>query len=249
MKDLKEYINEGFKLSKNHKSIYRFVPNNKDELLDAIKNIISEFDEQNDDVINLNVINTAKITDMSDLFNDRDVRYISKYFDISEWDVSNVTTMEYMFYGADYTGEHGDISNWDVSNVEDMSNMFRASEYNGDISNWDVSNVKDMFCMFYSSRFTGKNGDISKWDVSNVINMQQMFMSSEFRGDLSKWKPEKCVNMSYMFCGSHIMDNLEEWNVDFHKTSVLRMFKDIPFLKGIEASWYKESKKRKKKTT
>lgn len=249
MKDLKEYINEGFKLSKNHKSIYQYVPNNKDELADAIRKIIAEFDKENDEVINLNVINTAKIKDMSWLFHDREFRKMSIYFDMSEWDVSNVTTMEYMFDGANYTGEHGDISNWDVSNVEDMSNMFRSCNYNGDISNWDVSNVKDMHEMFYVSFFTGKNGDISKWDVSNVENMQQMFMSSEFRGNLTKWRPEKCENMMYMFFGSHIMNNLEEWNIDFHKTSVYNMFKNIPFLKGIEASWYKESKKRKKKTT
>ena len=37
-----------------------------------------------------------------------------------------------------------DISNWDVSNVTDMSYMFcNCKVFNQDISKWDVSNVKN----------------------------------------------------------------------------------------------------------
>lgn len=38
----------------------------------------------------------------------------------------------------------GDISEWDVSNVKKMTYMFRNSVFSGDISKWDVSNVVDM---------------------------------------------------------------------------------------------------------
>jgi len=31
---------------------------------------------------------------------------------------------------------NGDISNWDVSKVTSMSNMFYKSQFNGDISKW-----------------------------------------------------------------------------------------------------------------
>ena len=48
---------------------------------------------------------------------------------------------------------NGDISNWDVSNVGNMGWMFYNSEFNGDISKWDVSNVKDMTRMFQYSNF------------------------------------------------------------------------------------------------
>ena len=62
---------------------------------------------------------------------------------LSEWDVSNVTSMAGMFY--DSLGYFYNLGNWDVSNVTDMSFMFSESQI-GDISNlglenWDVSNL------------------------------------------------------------------------------------------------------------
>ena len=52
------------------------------------------------------------------------------YGDIIDWDVSNVTSMSYIFsnyfsqQGAEYFNE--DIGDWDVSNVTDMIQMFRG---------------------------------------------------------------------------------------------------------------------------
>ena len=47
------------------------------------------------------------------------------------------------------TNFNGDISNWDVSNVTNMRFMFyECKSFNKDISNWDASNVIDMSGMF-----------------------------------------------------------------------------------------------------
>ena len=83
---------------------------------------------------------------------------------------SNITNMSRLFTNI-YLLDHfnGDISNWDVSNVTDMTYMFRESRFDGDISKWDVSNVKNMNKMFQHAHFTG---DISNWDVSNVVDLQ-----------------------------------------------------------------------------
>ena len=40
---------------------------------------------------------------------------------------------------------NSDISNWDVSNVTNMNFMFHGSKFNGDISKWDVSNVQEYY--------------------------------------------------------------------------------------------------------
>merc|ERR1719473_2219161 len=58
--------------------------------------------------------------------------------DLSSWDVSKVTAMQYMFEGA--SSFNGDLSSWDVSRVTDMSGMFvAASSFNGNLSSWNVS--------------------------------------------------------------------------------------------------------------
>ena len=49
--------------------------------------------------------------------------------------------MTEVFYELDF---NGDISQWDVSNVTDMSFMFSSCKsFNQDISKWNVSNVKN----------------------------------------------------------------------------------------------------------
>ena len=49
---------------------------------------------------------------------------------------------------------YGHISEWDVSRITDMSYLFyECSEFNDDIADWDVSNVKDMSYMFIDFRF------------------------------------------------------------------------------------------------
>ena len=82
-------------------------------------------------------------------------------------------------------GPNCDLNDLDVSQIKSMNRLFYGSEFNGDISKWDVSNVVNMRGMFYESKF---NGDISKWNVSNVKNMAEMFCKSEFNGDISNWE-------------------------------------------------------------
>ena len=54
-------------------------------------------------------------------------------------DDSNVTNMSKMFRNSEF---NGDISNWDVSNVTNMDFMFYQNDvFNQDLSDWDVSNV------------------------------------------------------------------------------------------------------------
>ena len=49
----------------------------------------------------------------------------------------------------DKTTFNDDISNWDTSNVTDMNHMFyRAQKFNQDISDWDTSRVINMSYMF-----------------------------------------------------------------------------------------------------
>ena len=146
----------------NNKTNYTVQPKNKDELMYIITSTfkIKQYD--------LNFIDTSKITDMSELFIN-----INHNFDVSKWDVSNVTNMSQMFYYC--KNFDCDLSNWDVSNVKDMSYMFTyCFKFNCDLSNWDVSNVTNMKHLFNGcSIFIGKG--LENWDVSKVTDMRYMF--------------------------------------------------------------------------
>ena len=51
----------------------------------------------------------------------------------------------------DKTNFNGDISEWDVSNVKNMSYMFTGcSQFNQDISNWNVDKVRYTQFIFYN---------------------------------------------------------------------------------------------------
>ena len=131
---------------------------------------------------------TSGITDMSELFENPPNLWNE---DISTWDVSDVTNMKEMFYGAAYFNK--DITYWDVSNVTNMQGMFsffntnRASGYDFqyDLDSWDVSNVTNMNSMFDG---TGYNRPLGSWDVSNVTDMTWMFNgTTTYNQNLSNW--------------------------------------------------------------
>ena len=147
---------------------------------------------------------TTSIKNMSYLFNDQ----ITFNDDISNWDVSNVTDMEYMFYGTPFNQL---IGGWDVSSVTNMRNMFESSAFNSYIGGWDVSNVTNIQEMFYQA--TIFNQPIGNWDVSNVTSMNYMFQSSAFNSDISDWDVSNVSKMKGMFRFTPFNQNISNWKL------------------------------------
>ena len=97
-------------------------------------------------------------------------------YDLSKLDVSQVTDMSYIFKCSMFDG---DISNWDVSSVTSMNNMFwRAINFNSPIDLWNTSNVTSMDKMFYDA--SSFNKPIGNWNTSKVISMLGMFYFCDY---------------------------------------------------------------------
>ena len=124
-------------------------------------------------------------------FNDIDVSNIDSFY--------NYNIDKGIFQGIKF--KYIDISDWNVSNVKTMNCMFAfCTELKsvGDISYWDVSNATNMYCMFLDCKFF--NQDISKWDVSKVSNMAYMFYGcASFNQDISGWNVSKVSDKAGMF--------------------------------------------------
>ena len=210
MKQINQFINEYIIKKKLDKPIdsedhYDYYPETKEELSKNIQELL------NNDKINFNCIDTSKITDMSYLFNNEIFNKLE--FDVSEWDVSNVTNMERMFIGCDKFDN--DLSKWNVSNVTNMEKMFiGCRKFRGvGLSSWDVSNVEDMSGMFKNC--INLSEDLSNWNVSNVKYMSAMFYYCLlFDCNLSKWNVSKVVLFNEMFDNCEIFKGkgVDKWN-------------------------------------
>ena len=189
MKSLNQYIQEKLIINKDYHD-NMIVVKSFDELRKIIEdryNKLGPGTKQNP--VDFNDIDVSNIDSFYSSNRDMGIfqKINFKYIDISDWDVSNVRTMNYMFAYCKELKSVGDISYWDVSNVTNMYCMFLDCKFfNQDISKWDVSKVSNMSYMFYDC--ASFNQDISGWDVSNVTDMEFMFeWCKSFNQDISNW--------------------------------------------------------------
>ena len=134
MRNLEDFVNEKLKVSVKH-----YKPKDLKELKQMVKDAVAD-----DNKADLNFIDTSLITSMNSLFEDMDFDG-----DISNWDVSKVKDMSYMFYISNFTGKNSPgMDKWDVSNVEKMDSMFEQSKFEQDISGWEIDPSCSVEAMF-----------------------------------------------------------------------------------------------------
>ena len=93
-----------------------------------------------------------------DLYNNIDRTYLNSF--------------ELMFHSSSDLLRYLDVSNWDVSNILNMRYMFFGCSniHTLDVSNWDVSNVTHMGYMFYGCKSIGRL-DLTDWFSWNLENI------------------------------------------------------------------------------
>ena len=204
-------LNEKFRVSKDMETI--LTPKSLDELRNIIEDRIKKqgFGTA-ENPIDFNDIDISKIQNLHSLFwwnkTSNKLLHNIKYIDISEWNVSNVTSFRSMLYDCENLVSVGDLSNWDMRNAKELRGMFfncRILENIGDLSKWEVTdNLIDtcsMFCMCYKLK---NIGDIGKWEMRNVSNTCEMFNHCdelEYIGDISSWDLRSVISMAGMFRG------------------------------------------------
>lgn len=113
----------------------------------------------------------------------------------------NVTTTYNMFFG--YLGSSLNLSNFDVSQVTDMQYMFAYNSLsNVNLNNFNTGNVNTMLCMFQESESL-KSIDVSSFNTSNVYDMNGMFINCKKLEslDLSNFDTSNVMTNQSMFNG------------------------------------------------
>ena len=171
--------------------------------------------------------NTGKVTSMAGMFqvgdNWKGDGQLVEIIGLGNLDVSNVTDMTSMFYGAGQMMTY-DIASWNVSKVESMNHMFcdNFKLRSLDLSGWDVSNLKTIYNMFNDNQNLRTIGDLSHWNTANLIDAGAWLNNAiSFVGDnygfmdLSGWNTRNLKSVGEMFCGTKIQTiDLSGWTFD-----------------------------------
>ncbi len=171
--------------------------------------------------------NTSKVTSMVSMFQVGESwkgnGQLIEILGLGNLDVSNVTDMTCMFYGAGQLKSY-DIAGWNVSKVESMNHMFCDNHKlrSLDLSSWDVSKVKTMYDMFDDNFQLRTIGDVSHWNTSSLIDAGGWLNgASSFIGDstgtldLSGWDTSnlKAAGEMFTYTKLHAID-LSGWTFD-----------------------------------
>lgn len=126
--------------------------------------------------------------------------------DLSGWDVSQVTSMDYMFDGCTNLTTITGLETWTttscLTNTRCMFSDCEKLRPSLDLTRFNVDNVTDMYGMFQYCKSL-KSIDLSTWDTNNVTPP-----NASYEGDPG--------NMGYMFAGIPASCNIYKganWNV------------------------------------
>ena len=80
------------------------------------------------------------------------------------------------------------ITNWNVSKVTDMSYMFSSCKIDNlnPISSWNVSNVTNMNAMFGNCTSLTNASGINNWNIAKVTNFNNIFSGCSTHPEFTK---------------------------------------------------------------
>ena len=195
-----------FKLEEINFSIILF----KTEIIDGIEVFLNnkkinmtkdgnkwKYNVQISGIYNFKIIFNFLITNLEGFFEDNS-HIIS--LDFSNFDVSYVTNMSYMFHECNLLKEIKAINKFNTKNVLYMNGMFQLCselEYL-DLSEFETSNVVDMHSMFSGCHKLKEIKGVNKFITQRVIDMKNMFQECNLLEylDLSNYNTSNVTDMS-----------------------------------------------------
>ena len=151
-----------------------------------------------------------------------------RYGIIEEWDVSNVTSFEFVVGGE----------NPFYDSLSDYQTTY--SQFNRDLSGWNVSSGTDFQFMFFECQAYNNAGvSLSGWDVSKSTNFNGMFsQASGFVGvGVDSWNMSNATNIAFMFSGCKLFNiNLNGWDTS-NVTNMSGVFETTPAYNQPLNSW------------
>ena len=193
--------------------------------------------------INLHDFTTNNVRGMSNMFPTFNNALTS--LDVSSFDTSNVTDMNYVFSGL-LALETLDLSNFNTQNVVTMERMFEKMPKlkNLNISSFDTSHVTNMYGLFKDSMSDSEVNmlDLSNFNTQNVTNMSEMFSGvTKLKNiNISSFNTGNVTNMNAMFKDMQSIENLNLSNFITNRvTDMGEMFAGMTHLKDLNITSFR----------
>ena len=184
-------------------------------------------------VVDLTALDTTGMKNMKNMLNLGKVIEL----DVSGFNTSNVTTMEYMFYGC-YSLKKLDLGGFDTKNVKSFSSMFGGcnSLESLNISGWNVKSCTDVSSMF-DDCYLLKSININWINTQNIRTLAGMFSDCQALEslDLSAFVSKNVTQYYSMFAYCSALKTLDIRNFDFmfNQSSPIRMFYGCTSLRNL----------------
>ncbi|HHZ8017996.1 TPA: BspA family leucine-rich repeat surface protein [Enterococcus faecalis] len=161
---------------------------------------------------------TSNLEKMNEMFSGTGI----KSLDLSGWDTSNVTSMQYMFANMPML-ESLDISGWNLNSVPVMDDMFKETTLAQlRMDDWDLSNprykdLEEIKTHIFDQRPT-TFGELSavNWKVPYLITTKNLFSNVYYKKiDIHGWDTPNLQSMDSMFSYNNVVTdiNMSNWNI------------------------------------
>ena len=190
----------------------------------------------------LEYLNTAKVTDMGNMFHGCSAL---TSLDLTNFNTANVEFMDHMFHGCSALTSL-DLTNFNTANVEFMDHMFEGCSAlkSLDLTNFNTAKVTNMSFMFYGcSALTSL--DLTNFNTANVTDMSYMFMgcSALTSLDLTNFNTAKVEFMDNMFNGCSALTSLDLTNFNTAKVEFMdNMFNGCSALTSLDLTNFNTAK-------